>query len=97
MCRQHVHLLVENFDEVVYGLEIREIIVVDVDANAKVEASITTIDDFEITKLKADDRGRRQSPSELTSTKLNETSDVREHVHVGRRDRLTWCVWHRGR
>ena len=40
--------------------EIGEIVVVDVDADAEVETSVTTVDDFKITKLdEAGQRGER--------------------------------------
>jgi hypothetical protein len=48
-------LLVENFDEIMYGFEIGEIVIVDIDTNAEVEAGITSIDNFEITKLECEE------------------------------------------
>ena len=46
-----MEVFIEHFDEVVYGFEIHQVVVVDVDANAKVEASIAAIDDLEVAKL----------------------------------------------
>ena len=46
-----VEILVENFDEVVDGLEIHEVVVAHVDADAKVESSVSSINDLEIPKL----------------------------------------------
>lgn len=45
-------VLVEHFDEVVNRLEITQVVIVHVHANAKVEASVAAIDDFEVSELK---------------------------------------------
>ena len=46
-----VEIFIENLDEVVNSLEIRKVVVSDVDTDAEVEASVATIDNLEITKL----------------------------------------------
>ena len=45
-------VFVEDFDEIVNGLEIHKVVVVDVDADAKVEASVTAVDYLEVAELK---------------------------------------------
>jgi hypothetical protein len=47
-----VEIFVEYFDKIVYGLQIRQTVVVDVHTNAKVKTRIATIDDFKIAELK---------------------------------------------
>ena len=46
-----VEILVEDFDEVVDGLEIHEVVVADVDADAKVESRVSSVHDLEVSKL----------------------------------------------
>ena len=46
-----VEILVEDFDEVVNRLQIHEIVVAHVDADAKVESGVSPINDLEIAKL----------------------------------------------
>jgi len=46
-----VEIFIENLDEVVNSLEIRKVVVSDVDTDAEVEAGVATIDNLEITKL----------------------------------------------
>lgn len=47
-----MEIFVEHFDKVVDGFQVAKIVVVDVDAYAKVETRIATIDNFEVTELK---------------------------------------------
>lgn len=49
-----MEILVQHLNKVMYGLQIAEIIVVDVHANAKVETRIASIHNFEITELQKD-------------------------------------------
>jgi len=46
-----VEILVEHFHKVVDSLEIHEVVVADVDADAKVESGVSPINDLEIAKL----------------------------------------------
>ena len=46
-----VEVFVEDFDEVVDRLEIHEIIVADVDADAEIESRVPPVDDLEVSKL----------------------------------------------
>lgn len=46
-----VEVLVEHFDKVVDGLQIGQVVVADVDANAKVEAGVASVHDLEVTEL----------------------------------------------
>lgn len=47
-----VEVFVENLHEVVNGFEITQVVIVHVDADAEVETSIATINNFEIAELK---------------------------------------------
>lgn len=47
-----MEIFVEHFDKVMDGFQVAKIVVVDVDAYAKVETRIATIDNFEVTELK---------------------------------------------
>ncbi len=44
-------VLVEHFYEIVDGLQVAEVVVVDVHADAEVEACVAAVDDFKIAKL----------------------------------------------
>ena len=46
-----VEVFVEDLDKVVNGFEVEEVVVRDVDADAEVEAGVTSIDDFVVPKL----------------------------------------------
>jgi len=46
-----VKVLVEHFYEIVDGLQVAEVVVVDVHADAEVEACVAAVDDFKIAKL----------------------------------------------
>ena len=46
-----VEVFVQDFDEVVNRLQIRQVVVSYVNTDAKVEASITSVDDLEISEL----------------------------------------------
>ena len=50
--------LVENLDKIMNGFQISEIIIVDIDADAEVKASVTAVNDLEITELERKNRGR---------------------------------------
>ena len=52
--------LVENLDKIMNGFQISEIIIVDIDADAEVKASVTAVNDLEITELERKNRGRRR-------------------------------------
>jgi len=41
----------EHLDEVMDGLEVAEVVVVDVDTDAKVEAGVAAVDDLEVAEL----------------------------------------------
>ena len=46
-----VKIFVENFNKVVDGLQVVEIVIVDINADAEVEAGIATVDNLEVSKL----------------------------------------------
>ena len=46
-----MEIFIQNFDKIMYRFQVTEIIVIYIDANAEVQASVSTIDDFEISKL----------------------------------------------
>lgn len=46
-----MEVLVENLDEIVDGFQIRQAVVVNVNAYAEIEASVTSVDDFEVPEL----------------------------------------------
>lgn len=46
-----VEVLVEHLDEVVYRLQVGQVIVVHVDTDAEVQASVSSVDDLKVAKL----------------------------------------------
>jgi len=46
-----VEIFIENFDKVVNGFKVGEVIVSDVDADTEVQSGVTTVDDLEVTEL----------------------------------------------
>lgn len=46
-----MEVLVQHFDEVMNGFQITEIVIVDIDTNAEIESSVTTINDLKVPKL----------------------------------------------
>lgn len=49
-----MEILVENFNEIVYGFQVVQVIIADVNAYTEIEARVSSIYDFEVTELKAD-------------------------------------------
>lgn len=49
-----VEIFVEHFHKVVDRFQVGQVVVCDVDADAEIQPSVTSIDDLEITKLKQD-------------------------------------------
>lgn len=47
-----MEILVEHFDEIVNRLQVAQVVVVDVDADAEVETRIATVHDFEVAELR---------------------------------------------
>lgn len=47
-----MEVLVEDFDKVVDGLQVIQIVVGDIYADAEVQAGVSSINDFEVAKLK---------------------------------------------
>lgn len=48
-----VEVLIQNLDEVVYSFQVGQIVITDVDTDAKIQASIPTVYDLEIAELTA--------------------------------------------
>jgi len=46
-----VKVFIENFYKVVNSLEVRQVVVCYIDADAEVEACVSSVDDFEVTEL----------------------------------------------
>ena len=46
-----VEVFVEDFDEIVNGLQVHQVVVVDVYADAKVQACVATVDNLEVAEL----------------------------------------------
>ncbi len=46
-----MEILVENFDEVMNGFEVKQVVVRDINTNAKVEASISPINDLKVAEF----------------------------------------------
>jgi hypothetical protein len=49
--RIHIGCQISNLDEVVNGLQVEEVVVGHVDADAEVEAGVAAIDDFVVPEL----------------------------------------------
>lgn len=49
-----VKIFIKNFYEVVYGLQVAKIIIINIHTYAKVKTRITTVNNFKVTKLKND-------------------------------------------
>lgn len=77
-----MEVLVEHLDEVVYGLQVAQVVVVDVDADAEVETRVTTVDYLEVAELWAREK-RRGDKKRLT-------------VRMTTLPPRNWCVSHRG-
>ena len=46
------HSLVQHLDEIVYRLQVGQIVIVHIDTDAEVQSGVTSIDNFEVSKLK---------------------------------------------
>lgn len=50
-----MEIFVENFYEIVYGLQIAQIVIININTYTKIKARIATINDFKVAKLKMTD------------------------------------------
>lgn len=46
-----MEVLIENFNKVVNGFQVDEVVVGNINTDAKIEASVTTVDNLEVTEL----------------------------------------------
>lgn len=46
-----MEIFIEYFDEIVYGFQISQVVVTDIDTNAKIQSSISSVNDLEIAEL----------------------------------------------